>query len=272
MQGLHDFIPTDTKVAYINQLLQVGFDTLDFGSFVSPKAIPQMRDTAEVLERLDLSRTATKLLAIVANERGAEDACRFEPIRYLGYPFSISETFQQRNTNASIAESLERTKVIQELCSKHGKELVLYISMGFGNPYGDPWSIGLLVEWVGKLHRAGARIIPLSNVSTEIGPDLIREVFSTLIPLFPGVEFGLHLHTANEGWYDKVDAAYKAGCRRFDGVINGWGGCPMAGKKLLGNLKTENLLLYAAQNGIETGTDNQALLEVYRTAREVFGE
>lgn len=272
MQGFSRQIPAEEKIRYINGILRVGFDTVETGSIVSPKIIPQMADSLEVLGKLDLASKRSSLMFLAVHARGAEKLAETEEVDIISYPFSFSPTFLKLNVNATVEDSFRTTELVINLCARRGKQAVIYVSMAFGNPYGDPWSIGLLVEWVGKLHRAGARIIPLSNVSTEIGPDLIREVFSTLIPLFPGVEFGLHLHTANEGWYDKVDAAYKAGCRRFDGVINGWGGCPMAGKKLLGNLKTENLLLYAAQNGIETGTDNQALLEVYRTAREVFGE
>ncbi|MFM7401474.1 MAG: hydroxymethylglutaryl-CoA lyase, partial [Bacteroidota bacterium] len=228
MQGVHQFIDTGKKAAYMNQLLQVGFDTLDFGSFVSPKAIPQMRDTAEVLGMLDLSATKTRLLAIVANERGAEDACRHPEIQYLGYPFSISETFQLRNTNATISESLERTMAIQELCVKHGKQLVIYISMGFGNPYGDPWNVEIVQKWVNELIPLGIGIFSLSDTIGCSNPDNISYLFSNLIPACPEVEFGAHLHTHPATWKEKVEAAWNSGCRRFDGALNGLGGCPMA--------------------------------------------
>ncbi len=244
MQGLHQFVPTETKAAYINQLLRVGFDTLDFGSFVSPKAIPQMRDTAEVLANLDLSATNTKLLAIVANERGAQDACQHPEIQYLGYPFSISETFQQRNTNASIAESLERTKAIQELCIVHGKQLVLYISMGFGNPYGDPWNVDIVQRWVDALVPFGIRIFSLSDTIGCSNPDNISYLFGQLIPAYPDIEFGAHLHTQPNNWREKIDAAWRNGCRRFDGALRGYGGCPMAKDDLTGNMATENLLYF----------------------------
>ncbi|HNE29905.1 MAG TPA: hydroxymethylglutaryl-CoA lyase, partial [Saprospiraceae bacterium] len=253
MQGLHHFIPTETKAAYINQLLQVGFDSLDFGSFVSPKAIPQMRDTAEVLAKLDLSGTATKLLAIVANQRGAEDACQFPEIRYLGYPFSISETFQLRNTNATIAESVERTQAIQELCSRHGKELVLYISMGFGNPYGDPWNVETVQKWVSALAPMGIRIFSLSDTIGCSNPENIAYLFGNLIPAFPDVEFGAHLHTQPHNWREKIEAAWQSGCRRFDGAMRGYGGCPMAKDDLTGNMATENLVFFLDEMHAEHG-------------------
>lgn len=272
MQGLHDFIPTETKAAYINQLLQVGFDTLDFGSFVSPKAIPQMRDTAEVLEMLDLSRSSTKLLAIVANERGAEDACRFEAIRYLGYPFSISETFQKRNTNATIAESLERTKVIQEMCAQHGKELVLYISMGFGNPYGDPWNVETVQYWVNALVPLGIRIFSLSDTIGCSNPENISYLFSHLIPAYPEVEFGAHLHTLPHNWREKIDAAWESGCRRYDGAMRGFGGCPMAKDDLTGNMAMENLVAFMDDIDAETGLDRTAFGKSLMMADRVFAK
>jgi hydroxymethylglutaryl-CoA lyase len=244
MQGLTGFIETDLKATYINQLLRVGFDTLDFGSFVSPKAIPQMRDTAEVLAKLDLSSTTTKLLAIVANERGAQDACQFEEIAYLGYPFSISETFQQRNTNASIAESVERTKAIQECCAQHGKTLVLYISMGFGNPYGDPWNVDIVHRWVDALIPYGIHVFSLSDTIGCSNPQNIAYLFGNLIPTYPTVEFGAHLHTQPHNWREKIDAAWRNDCRRFDGALRGFGGCPMAKDELTGNMATENLLFF----------------------------
>lgn len=270
MQGLHQFIPTDTKAAYINQLLRVGFDTLDFGSFVSPKAIPQMRDTAEVLAKLDLNATSSKLLAIVANERGAEDACQFPEIRYLGYPFSISETFQLRNTNATIAESLERTKVIQDLCEKHGKELVLYISMGFGNPYGDPWNVEIAQRWVGELVPLGIRTFSLSDTIGCSNPENIAYLFSHLIPAYPGIELGAHLHTQPHNWREKIESAWASGCRRFDGAMRGFGGCPMAKDELTGNMAMENLVFFLDDMGIETGLDRPAFGRSLAMADEVF--
>ncbi len=270
MQGLHDFIPTDTKAAYINQLLSVGFDTLDFGSFVNPKAIPQMRDTAEVLAKLDLSVGSTKLLAIVANQRGVEQACEFPQIDYLGYPFSISETFQIRNTNATIAESLERTYDIQEMCLKHGKQLVLYISMGFGNPYGDPWNVEIVQRWVDQLVPLGIRIFSLSDTIGCSSPENIAYLFGSLIPAFPEVEFGAHLHTQPHNWREKVHSAYEHGCRRFDGAIRGYGGCPMAKDDLTGNMATENMIDYFEEVKAHVGIDHAAFGEGMRMALEVF--
>ncbi len=242
MQGMHHFIDTDKKAAYINQLLRVGFDTIDFGSFVSPKAIPQMRDTAEVLAKLELSTTTSKLLAIVANERGAKDACQFPEIQYLGYPFSISETFQLRNTNATIAESIERTQAIQELCDRHGKQMVLYISMGFGNPYGDPWNVETVNKWVNALVPLGIKIFSLSDTIGCSNPENIAYLFSSLIPAYPNIEFGAHLHTQPASWHEKIEAAWESGCRRYDGALRGFGGCPMAKDDLTGNMATENLI------------------------------
>ena len=270
MQGLPNFIPTEVKATYINQLLMVGFDTLDFGSFVSPKAIPQMRDTAEVLSKLDLERSNTKLLAIVANERGAEDACQFPEIHYLGYPFSISETFQQRNTNASIAESLERTQHIQELCIKHQKELVLYISMGFGNPYGDPWNVDIVQQWVNRLVPMGIRIFSLSDTIGCSNPQNISYLFSNLIPAYKEVEFGAHLHTQPHNWREKIEAAWLSGCRRFDGALRGFGGCPMAKDELTGNMAMENLVSYLDEQSVEPGLDRSAFGKSLRMADEVF--
>lgn len=270
MQGLHHFIPTDIKAEYINQLLRVGFDTLDFGSFVSPKAIPQMRDTAEVLGKLDLSATQTKLLAIVANERGAEDACQYPEIRYLGYPFSISETFQQRNTNASIAESLERTKSIQNLCEKHQKELVLYISMGFGNPYGDPWNVDIVQRWVNALVPLGIRTFSLSDTIGCSNPENISYLFSNLIPAYPDIEFGAHLHTQPHNWREKIEAAWSSGCRRFDGAMRGFGGCPMAKDDLTGNMAMENLVFFMEEIGSEATLDRNEFGRALALADEVF--
>lgn len=270
MQGIHDFIPTATKIAYINALLRVGFDSLDFGSFVSPKAIPQMRDTAEVLAHLDLTQTKTKLLAIVANERGAADACQFDEIRYLGYPFSISETFQLRNTNATIAESLERVRAIQDLCLKHGKQLVVYISMGFGNPYGDEWNVEIVQHWVNLLAEMGIKIISLSDTIGVANRETITYLFSQLIPPYPDVEFGAHFHTRPDEWEEKVDAAFRNGCMRFDGAIKGYGGCPMAKDDLTGNMATENLLYYFQQQQQDLGINMVQFADCMERAGLVF--
>ncbi len=270
MQGIKYFIDTDKKVRYINSLLRVGFDTVDFGSFVSPKAIPQMRDTAQVVEKLDVSRSATKLLAIIANVRGALDAARFSQIRYLGYPFSVSEIFQMRNTAKTIAESVEVLKEILDIGREAGKETVVYLSMGFGNPYGEPWSPELVAGWVEKLHAMGVRIMSLSDTIGAARPETVDYLFRHLIPLYPDVEFGAHLHTHPSNWYEKVDAAYKAGCRRFDSAIRGFGGCPMAKDELTGNLPTEKLLNYFVRHGIETGLDMNAFENAYNEALRVF--
>jgi hydroxymethylglutaryl-CoA lyase len=270
MQGLPDFIETEVKAAYINQLLRVGFDSLDFGSFVSPKAIPQMRDTAEVLAKLDLSSTATKLLAIVANERGAAEACQFADIQYLGYPFSISETFQLRNTNATIAESLERTKAIQDLCEHHGKRLVLYISMGFGNPYGDPWNVEIVQKWVNELVPLGIRTFSLSDTIGCSNPQNISYLFGNLIPAYPDIEFGAHLHTQPHNWREKIEAAWRNGCRRFDGALRGFGGCPMAKDDLTGNMATENLMSFLDEIEADLPIDRSAFGKSLKMADAVF--
>jgi hydroxymethylglutaryl-CoA lyase len=267
MQGLHSFIPTELKAEYMNLLLKVGFDTLDFGSFVSPKAIPQMRDTAKVLDLLDLDNTATKLLAIVANKRGAVDAASFEQIRYLGYPFSISETFQMRNTNATIEASLERVKVIQDICLKNNKELVVYISMGFGNPYGDEWNADIVQHWTEVLYDLDVKILSLSDTVGVANPDTIAYIFSNLIKKYPSIEFGAHLHTTPDTWREKVVAAYQNGCRRFDGALKGFGGCPMAKDDLTGNMPTENMIGYFNEMneklGFNTDLLNQSLAKTF---------
>lgn len=244
MQGLKYFIPTESKIEYINKLLRVGYYALDFGSFVSAEVIPQMADTVEVLAGLDLSATKTKLIAIIANERGAQNACQHKEITYLGFPFSVSETFQMRNTHATIQQSLERVTRIKQLCDEHGKELILYISMGFGNPYGDPYNPEIVERWVEQLSQLGIKIFMLSDTVGVATPDTITHLFSTLLPRFPQLEIGAHLHTAPHNWRVKVDAAYKNGCMRFDSVIKGYGGCPMADDDLIGNMPTENLLNY----------------------------
>ena len=263
MQGYEDFIATENKIEYINKILSVGFDTVDFGSFVSPKAIPQMKDTAEVLDGIDLSLSNSKLLAIVANKRGAEDASEFEEIDYLGYPFSVSETFQQRNTNASIEESLTRVDEIQNLCLKHNKELVIYLSMGFGNPYGDEWSPEIVANWARKIAAMDIDIISLADTIGVAKPDTIEYLFSNLIPELPEVEFGAHFHTTPQSWKEKVDAAFKSGCMRFDGAIKGFGGCPMAEDKLTGNMPTENLISYLNDNGIKHDLNEDEFKSAY---------
>ncbi len=270
MQGLKAFIPTEIKAAYLNLLVKVGFDTIDFGSFVSPKAIPQMRDTAEVLAMLDLSASRSKLLAIVANQRGAQDAAAFDEISYLGYPFSISETFQLRNTNATIEESLERVQDIQDICLQSSKKLVIYISMGFGNPYGDDWNVEIVQKWVSRLVDMGVSIIQLSDTIGVSTPDNIRYLFSNLLPLYDGVEIGAHLHTAPHNWKEKVEAAYESGCRRFDGAIKGYGGCPMAKDDLTGNMPTEHMVYYFKKQGIDLGLDENAFFLSLEEAQQLF--
>ncbi len=248
MQGIKQFIPTAQKVQYIQSLLRVGFDTIDFGSFVSPKAIPQMVDTAAVLSQLDLSKTTSKLLAIIANTRGAHDASKHQEIDYLGYPFSISENFQMRNTHKTIEQSVITLSEILEIANKTNKEVVVYISMGFGNPYGDPWNVDIVGEWTEKLANMGVKIVSLSDTVGTSNPESIDNLFSNLIPKYPNIEFGAHLHTTPTTWFEKVDAAYQAGCHRFDGAIQGFGGCPMAKDELTGNMPTEKLLSYFTSN------------------------
>jgi len=270
MQGIHEFIPTQKKAAYINQLLKVGFDTIDFGSFVSPKAIPQMRDTAEVLDLLDLSITSTKLLAIVANPRGASDASQFDEIRYLGYPLSLSETFQQRNTNRSIDQALDDLAEIKELCDENEKTLVTYLSMGFGNPYGDPYEMDYVDEFVSRLDNLQVEVISLADTIGVSQSSSISMLFETLIPKFPHIEFGAHLHATPDTIKEKVKAAYKSGCRRIDGALKGFGGCPMAKDDLIGNMATEVILDYFEEIGVETGIDNDAFSIAINMTTEVF--
>ncbi|KAA2218173.1 hydroxymethylglutaryl-CoA lyase [Maribacter flavus] len=272
MQGIKTFIPTDEKVRYLQSLLGCGFDTLDFGSFVSPKAIPQMVDTAEVLSKLDLSRTKSKLLAIIANVRGAEDAVKHTEIDYLGFPFSISENFQMRNTHKTIAQSVETLQEIFNIADAANKEVVTYISMGFGNPYGDPWNVEIVGEWTEKLASMGARILSLSDTVGTSDPENIEYLFSNLIPKYPLIEFGAHLHTTPTKWHEKVDAAYKAGCRRFDGAVQGFGGCPMAKDELTGNMPTEKLLSYLTAQKAETNVNWMVFEAAYNKATELFGK
>ena len=270
MQGIKAFIPTNVKANYINSLLQVGFDTIDFGSFVSPKAIPQMRDTAALLSQLNLETSQSKLLAIVANIRGANDAAQFEEINYLGYPFSISENFQMRNTSKTIAQSILILEEILNISIKSNKEVVTYLSMGFGNPYGDPWNVDIVARWTEKLVNMGVKIVSLSDTIGSSTPDTIEYLFSNLIPQYPQVEFGAHLHTTPTAWHEKVHAAYTAGCFRFDGAIKGYGGCPMAKDDLTGNMPTEKLLKYFNKQDIDLQLDKVKFDKAYTLSNTVF--
>ncbi len=271
MQGIHDFIPTQLKADYINSLLKVGFNTLDFGSFVSPKAIPQLKDTAEVLSKLDLSNTNSKLLSIVENKRGAVDACQFEEINYLGFPFSVSETFQQRNTNSSIEESLSRVEEIQNLCLKNKKELVVYLSMAFGNPYEDKWNEDIVAQWAEKLHvKLDINLLALSDTIGTSNNENITSLFSTLIPEFEKVEFGAHLHTTPDTWEEKIAASIESGCNRFDGAIKGYGGCPMAEDELTGNMPTEKMLSYFQEQNFMTNLNQDSFLDSMKKSSEIF--
>ena len=268
MQGIDDFITTAQKVSYLNSLLKVGFDTLDFGSFVSPKYIPQMRDTANVVSQLDDSDT--RLLSIVANQRGADEACSFERIDYLGYPFSVSENFQKRNTNKSIEQSLCLVEQLQNTCEKHHKSLVVYISMAFGNSYGEYWHEDIVAKWSEKLSDLDIKIIALSDTIGVSNPDNIRLLFSLLSNEFPQIEWGAHLHTHLESWREKVEAAYDSGCRRFDGAIKGHGGCPLAKDDLVGNIPTEKLLSFTQEKKIETAINTLAFESAYNKAIDLF--
>ncbi|MBC7946667.1 MAG: hydroxymethylglutaryl-CoA lyase [Chitinophagaceae bacterium] len=270
MQGWKQFIPTEKKVEYLNSLLKVGFHTLDFGSFVSPKAIPQMADTAAVVRQLKRAETDTKLLAIVANYRGAEEASVFDEISFLGFPFSVSETFQQRNTNSSIEGSLERVEEIQNLCIKTRKELVIYISMGFGNPYGDPYDEEIVFEWVNKMVAMDIDTISLADTVGLASPEQVKDITSYLVESLPGTEIGVHLHSAPTMWKEKLEAAVKAGCRRFDGALKGIGGCPMANDELIGNMSTELMVGRFESLGIATSINHEALEESLRLAGEIF--
>ncbi|MCK6618689.1 MAG: hydroxymethylglutaryl-CoA lyase [Cyclobacteriaceae bacterium] len=270
MQGLEGFIPTAQKVRYINTLLEVGFDTIDFGSFVSAKAIPQMRDTAEVLEQLNWQQSRSKLLAIVANRRGAEEALQYESITYLGFPLSISETFQQRNTNKSITEALNTVAEIQELCVVRNKQQVVYISMGFGNPYGDPYDADVVGRFVDILVTLGVRIVSLADTIGAATSENITHLFGNLTRTYPGIEIGVHLHSNPASAYAKIEAAWKAGCRRFDGAIKGYGGCPMANDELVGNIATETIIAFLDSIGATPNLNGQALAEAMRISTEIF--
>jgi hydroxymethylglutaryl-CoA lyase len=270
MQGWKTFIPTEKKIEYINSLLKVGFDTIDFGSFVSPKAIPQMADTREVISNIQISNSKTKLLAIIANVRGAEEASVFNEISYLGFPFSVSETFQQRNTNSSIQESLARVEEIQNLCVKTGKQLVIYISMGFGNPYGDRYSEEIVFEWVNQLVAMDIGIISLADTVGVATAEQVYDMTEYLVDSLPGTEIGVHLHSRPDNWKEKLEAAVKAGCKRFDGALKGIGGCPMADDELVGNMNSELMINYFEEQGLIQDLNKEALSESLRIAGEVF--
>jgi len=270
MQGWKHQVPTARKIEYINSLLQVGFDTIDFGSFVSPKAIPQMADTAEVLKGLTIGSSSSKLLAIIANLRGAAEAVIYDEINCLGFPFSVSATFQQRNTNSSIEESFERTTDIQELCIKNNKELVVYISMGFGNPYGDPWSEEIVFDWVNKLVTLGIKTISLADTVGLATPAQVSSITGYLVKHLPQQEIGVHLHSSPNNWKEKLEAALGAGCKRFDGALKGIGGCPMAGDELVGNMDTERMIPYFEEKGLLNEMNRAALLKSSVLARQIF--
>jgi hydroxymethylglutaryl-CoA lyase len=272
MQGVRDLIPTKEKAQFIQSLLDCGFDTIDFGSFVSPKAIPQMKDTSELLSLLDVSNTESQLLAIVANIRGAEDAVMYNEIDYLGYPFSISENFQMRNTHKTIAQSIETLQEILNLADSKNKKVVAYLSMGFGNPYGDPWNVDIVGEWTEKLFNMGVKILSLSDTVGSSTPEIITYLFSELITKYPSIEFGAHLHTTTTKWKEKVSAAYLAGCRRFDGAIQGFGGCPMAKDDLTGNMPTEKMLSYFAAEKVITNINSMSFENAYNEASKIFNK
>jgi hydroxymethylglutaryl-CoA lyase len=270
MQGWKNFIPTGKKIEYINSLLKVGFDTIDFGSFVSAKAIPQMADTAEVVRSLEPGVGTSKLLAIVANRRGAEEASIFDQITYLGFPFSVSETFQLRNTNSSIEESLKRVEEIQNLCINKSKKLVIYISMAFGNPYDDIYDEDIVFNWVEKLVELDIEIISLADTVGVATPEQVYDMTSYLVESLPATEIGVHLHSTSENWHQKLEAAVKAGCKRFDGALKGIGGCPMANDDLVGNMNTEWMISYFENNNMATGVDKDALAESLQIAGQIF--
>ena len=271
MQGISQFIPTKQKIEYINSLLKVGFDTIDFGSFVSPRAIPQLKDTAEVVENIKFANTKTKLLAIVANTIGGEIASRFDPITYLGFPFSISPTFLRKNINSTIAKSIVTVNKLLNICEKRHKVLVVYISMAFGNPYGDQWNAEIVEEWVDILSKLGVKIIALSDTTGDSSPESISTIFTDVVPYYPRIEFGFHLHTTFSTWHNKVEAAYRSGCRRFDTVLNGMGGCPMSGKELVANLKTSNMFEFLKdKNDLPESINIKEFTNSFIKAMEIF--
>jgi len=270
MQGMHEFIPTKTKAEYINLLMKVGFDTIDFGSFVSAKSIPQLKDTVEVLNMLDLSSDGTKLLAIVANKRGIEEATNHPQISYLGFPFSVSEIFQQRNTNSGIEQSLNTVEELMNSCSKSNKEAVIYLSMGFGNPYGDEWSNEIVEHWAGELAERGAKILSLADTTGVSNPEKINYLFPHLVSSFPEIEFGVHLHSNPSNWHEKIEAAWNSGCRRFDSALRGFGGCPMAIDELTGNIATESLISFLESKGEDPGLDMEKWNEAMIYSGRIF--
>lgn len=270
MQGWKHFIPTEQKIRYINSLLKVGFDTIDFGSFVSPKAIPQMADTKDVITKLEIQNSKTRLLAIVANTRGAEDAVQYDEISYLGFPFSISPTFQLRNTNSTMEESIIRVEEIQSLCVKHNKDLVVYLSMGFGNPYGDAYNEEILLKWADEMVQRDVKIISLADTVGVATAEQISFALNTLIPKYPDTAVGVHLHSTATNWKDKLEAAVNAGCKRFDGALKGIGGCPMAQDDLVGNMNTELMISYLEENNFISGLNKEALAESLQIASEIF--
>ncbi len=270
MQGWKSFIPTQKKIEYINQLLQVGFDTLDFGSFVSPKAIPQMADTKKVVQKLSLENTKTKLLAIIANTRGAEDAAAFQQINYIGFPFSISQKFQKRNTNSTIEESLQTVNEIKNICDKNNKQAVVYISMAFGNPYGDEYNENIVIEWMEKLVGEGIQVISLADTVGLAAPSQIASLVKKVIKSFPDIETGVHLHSASINWKEKIDAALQNGCMRFDGALKGVGGCPMAEDELVGNMNSELMIPYFEQLGLLKNINHEALNKAIEMASKIF--
>ena len=270
MQGIKKWIPSKDKLSYIQSVLSVGFDIVDFGSFVSPRSIPQMKDTQFIIENIDLSLTSSKLLAIVANERGALDACKYPSISFLGYPFSISETFQMRNTNKSISESILELKKIKSLCMKNHKELVIYLSMGFGNPYGEPWNYEIVEKWIDILHQIEIKVISISDTTGQAKTNDIKKIYSSLIPKYNNIEFGAHFHTLPNHWFNKINSAYESGCKRFDGAILGFGGCPMAKDELTGNIPTEKLLSYFNTIGQKINIDPLNFETCYNHALKLF--
>ena len=270
MQGIRKWIPSNDKLSYIQSVLSVGFDVVDFGSFVSPRAIPQMRDTDYIIDNLDLSNTKSKLLAIVANQRGALEASKYSSISYLGYPFSISETFQMRNTNKTILESLNELKEIKSICEKFNKELVVYLSMGFGNPYGEPWNYEIVEKWIDKLHKLGINIISISDTIGLAKKSDIELIFTNLIPKYSRIEFGSHFHTKPDQWFQKVNSAFQSGCKRFDGAILGFGGCPMAKDDLTGNLPTEKLISFFNSVGVKTNINSLNFESCYNNSLKLF--
>src|SRR5258705_2062191 len=270
MQGWKNFIATEKKIAYINRLLQVGFDTIDFGSFVSPKAIPQMADTREVIGQLSMVNSKSKLLAIIANVRGADEAAHYDAISYLGFPFSVSPTFQMRNTNSTIEQSLERVKEIKNICDKNRKQVVIYISMAFGNPYGDEYNENIVLEWIGRLVGEGIHIISLADTVGIANPLQVSSVTGKVISSFPQIETGVHLHSTNINWQQKIEAALEMGCTRFDGALKGIGGCPMANDELVGNMDSELMIPWFQEQGLIKGLNKEALEKSLHIATEIF--